>query len=552
MPQCAISDDASTKSVQPKIKKRTESECLYSQTKKGEQINAHQIVIDNLTKLTHDLSLERNDNSMEISNDDLEESEDTQVIRNNVSSNDKNCSETANITPTLARDDDDVEVSNCASAEIFTIHQSPDKLCSETETIIQTNVFNTIITEPNKSLFQSSTNHLQNTPARDEESESDVDFKKSANLKIVNKTKPSDYQYTPELTNKPLTMKIKRTPVASRKTVLESDMEQSIVTNVDCITAENSELRKHLEKEIESSTNKQLPSMTTNDFMQCKSPLDKSIEKSKNLFQSTNNDQNKSIIEYNIPTRLYEDFNKLRLRNEELTKKVEEQQYLLSLANSEIEKKKYEIEVLKNSLCNFTNPQKAMMNVEEKNECRGEIEKFSDSRSEKFKQSEDKQSNKRRQSNDLRASGEDKNITARKTKNDPRWTLKYREKQKGLVELVKNSGVYVNEMNLIRILANSYNSRELARRLMVEIFSQRALITCTLSGAKRRSGVPKPGLDKEAMHILLRLVQKRACEKNWATLQTAEQLEKHKKCVMVAMRNKIAMMRKKTCKTQEI
>lgn len=539
-----FSNDASTNSVNSKLKKRTES-FDYSQTKESEQRNANKIITNHLTELTHDLSLAQDDISKEISDDDMEEIICSPDIRKEVSSYNNNCSETE---PTFARDDY-VEISNCADLEITTKIQSLDKQCSQTEDNLQTNVSNIITTESNQNIFQSSiNNHVQssstgyfnqNTPAQDDESESDDDFEKNANSKKISGDKSSDYHYTREMTNKPLKMKIKRTPVASTKTVVDSG-----VSNVG-ITVE---LRENLGEEI----NKQPQSTSTTDSIQSESPLNKSIKKSNNQIQCTKNDQNTSIfIEHNIPPRFYEDFCKLLSLTEELTKQVEKHQNLLSRATSEIEKNKYEIGELKNSLRNFTNPQKVDMDVEENNEDRREIGRLNDSGSEKFKQNEDKHIYKRRKStmhgeneNNIASNTSSKQVILPTEQNQNRWTLRYREKKPGLVELVHNSRIYVSERNLTRILSQSENSNELARGLLLAIFSHRALTTCNPFGEKRGSGGSKNVLDKKAMDILFSVVKTHALVKKWEPFNT--------RGVKICLRNNVANMRRKFHRDQQL
>ncbi|KAI8434760.1 hypothetical protein MSG28_003280 [Choristoneura fumiferana] len=105
-------------------------------------------------------------------------------------------------------------------------------------------------------------------------------------------------------------------------------------------------------------------------------------------------------------------------------------------------------------------------------------------------------------------------------KNNSRWTLKHLQKKKGLVELLPNSGVYVDAIRLSNCKRISKDSKMLARMLLVEVFSANALRTCSLTGKRAYAFHTdetdiRPGLDEHAKNVLLNFVEEFANEKNW-------------------------------------
>lgn len=104
--------------------------------------------------------------------------------------------------------------------------------------------------------------------------------------------------------------------------------------------------------------------------------------------------------------------------------------------------------------------------------------------------------------------------------NDTRWSVKHRSKGLGIIEIKKNSNVYVNErqLNACKMIAKSSNA--LATKLLVEIFSYNALIVCSLTGGKATSydvedNKVRPGLDKNALETLLEYVEQHTKEVKW-------------------------------------
>ncbi|CAG9786677.1 unnamed protein product [Diatraea saccharalis] len=126
--------------------------------------------------------------------------------------------------------------------------------------------------------------------------------------------------------------------------------------------------------------------------------------------------------------------------------------------------------------------------------------------------------------------------------NDSQWSLKHRKKTKDLVELIPQSGVYVNAIKLKHCLRMSKDSKTLARMLLVEVFSESALSVCSLTGKKANvfdlEGTSiRPGLDEHARTVLLNYVEQYAFENNWVKLDIHT--------ISNSLRNKMQEMRAK-------
>lgn len=126
--------------------------------------------------------------------------------------------------------------------------------------------------------------------------------------------------------------------------------------------------------------------------------------------------------------------------------------------------------------------------------------------------------------------------------NNSRWTLKHQKKKKGLVELLPHSRVYVDAIKLGNCKRMSKESKTLARSLLLEIFSKKALSICSLTGKKANAfdldGTSvRPGLDEHARTVLLNYVEKHAIEKNWVKFDTV--------LISNTLRNKIQEIRGK-------
>lgn len=126
--------------------------------------------------------------------------------------------------------------------------------------------------------------------------------------------------------------------------------------------------------------------------------------------------------------------------------------------------------------------------------------------------------------------------------NNSRWTLKYRKKKKGLVELLPNSRIYIDAIKLNNCKRIAKDSKTLARMLLVEIFSKTALSTCSLTGKKANAydtdgTCIRPGLDEHARIVLLTYVEQYAIEQKWVKLET--------QLILGTLRNKLQEMRTK-------
>ncbi|XP_045490602.1 uncharacterized protein LOC111002644 isoform X3 [Pieris rapae] len=131
---------------------------------------------------------------------------------------------------------------------------------------------------------------------------------------------------------------------------------------------------------------------------------------------------------------------------------------------------------------------------------------------------------------------------------DTRWTLKYRENDPklNLVELVPRSNVFVNSLKLAHCKLTAKESKELARMLFVEVFSQSALSVCSLTGVKANafdiSGTHvRPGLDENARMTILTFVKDHSVKKHWATFDSQS--------IINSLRSKLQDIRAKHGKT---
>ncbi|KAG8040275.1 hypothetical protein G9C98_000846 [Cotesia typhae] len=126
--------------------------------------------------------------------------------------------------------------------------------------------------------------------------------------------------------------------------------------------------------------------------------------------------------------------------------------------------------------------------------------------------------------------------------NNSRWTLKHRKKEKGVVELIPNSRVYIDAIQLSNIKITSKDSKILARSLLLGIFTENALSICSLTGKKANAfnleGTSvRPGLDEHARTVLLEYVKKHAAEQNWVEFDS--------QLILNTIRNKMQEMRGK-------
>ncbi|XP_057331809.1 protein PFC0760c-like [Microplitis mediator] len=125
-------------------------------------------------------------------------------------------------------------------------------------------------------------------------------------------------------------------------------------------------------------------------------------------------------------------------------------------------------------------------------------------------------------------------------KNDSKWTLRYHEYAPGLVELIEHTGVYINAVKLVNCKRLAKNSKTLARLLLVEIFTESALYTCSLTGVRAKAfdidGTHvRPGLDENARTVLLTYVEQYAQASKWP--KTANQ------SILNSIRNKMQEIR---------
>lgn len=75
-----------------------------------------------------------------------------------------------------------------------------------------------------------------------------------------------------------------------------------------------------------------------------------------------------------------------------------------------------------------------------------------------------------------------------------------------IIELVKNSGVFINKLNLKRILSRAQSQNVLARGIMCELFTPEALRKSSLDGkASDTEDKKRPRLPTIAVEVMLRM-----------------------------------------------
>ncbi|XP_061727443.1 uncharacterized protein LOC133532689 [Cydia pomonella] len=126
--------------------------------------------------------------------------------------------------------------------------------------------------------------------------------------------------------------------------------------------------------------------------------------------------------------------------------------------------------------------------------------------------------------------------------NDSRWTLKHRKNGPGLIELIPQSRIYVNEKRFKKVIESSNDCRALARLLLTEVFSKNALSVCSMTGGQARAFKPlendvRPGLDKHARLVLLAFIEEYGNKRKWNTADTMG--------IISSIRTKIQEMRAK-------
>ncbi|CAH2059146.1 unnamed protein product, partial [Iphiclides podalirius] len=94
--------------------------------------------------------------------------------------------------------------------------------------------------------------------------------------------------------------------------------------------------------------------------------------------------------------------------------------------------------------------------------------------------------------------------------NDPTWTHLHRTLTSNLIELMPNTGVYVDRNNLVHCEKLANSSKTLVRLLLPEVFKDVALRTCSVKGNRN-----VPGLDSKATEALLKYVKRHADSHNW-------------------------------------
>lgn len=115
-----------------------------------------------------------------------------------------------------------------------------------------------------------------------------------------------------------------------------------------------------------------------------------------------------------------------------------------------------------------------------------------------------------------------------------RWTLKHQKYAPGLVELMYNTGVYIEEARLRQHLRVSRKCTQLARLLTKDIFTEAALTKCQYIGSKK--GNQRLQLDINATTAIVEFVLKQESTMDWRRTTN--------KSVRAAMRYQLELAKK--------
>ncbi|XP_039757045.1 uncharacterized protein LOC120631495 isoform X1 [Pararge aegeria] len=425
--------------------------------------------------------------------------------------------------------------------------------------------------EPRQSSYQPET-HSPSMMEHSAKSSND-DFEKSVNCRKIKEN--NAYHYTPELTNKPLMLKIIRKPMMpsiTKPPAIDSNInilkQQSCTTENELGSLKNSskELSKYLTQTVHDlSTFAKHNDQNTLQYVRSSDKSDCGIEKEANSGdhgqekESVENGSSGFTREPTLNAILSSELVKLHSRLDELFRRYDENRCDNIKINSGMEvlaKKVAELEQLYTESSTASSVEIENMEEEVIETIEDEIEKNKRARyKENIRKKVKNQAKRRRNGSDGFEDIPKKKSSCRfilpqnYDRDDSRWTLKYREMDDDLIELIENTGIYVNESILCAGKRLSKDSKEYAIMLLLEIFSVSALSTCTLTGAKASSCRTedyevRPGLDKKARFVLLASVERHAREKRWARLHTRREIMKHRKDIMTTLRNKMTRMRK--------
>lgn len=131
--------------------------------------------------------------------------------------------------------------------------------------------------------------------------------------------------------------------------------------------------------------------------------------------------------------------------------------------------------------------------------------------------------------------------------NDTRWTLKHREPSEDLIEIMTDSEVYVEKRELNACLTIAQNAMQLTRYLLLAIFNESALKTCSITGCKafgHKIKKTRPALDKVAKDAMLHFIETYGDRMGWPRVP--------KVSLNACIRNKLTDIRKKYSKRVKI
>lgn len=115
---------------------------------------------------------------------------------------------------------------------------------------------------------------------------------------------------------------------------------------------------------------------------------------------------------------------------------------------------------------------------------------------------------------------------------DTKWTLRYPKPGPETIELLPNTSVYVSIEGLQMCQSRCFKTSHLARGLLEEVFTDKALKTCSLTGRGQRNH--KLGLDSKARETLIEYVSLCSSKMGW---QKAD-----RKTIKICITNRLARL----------
>ncbi|XP_023943742.1 uncharacterized protein LOC112049911 [Bicyclus anynana] len=378
------------------------------------------------------------------------------------------------------------------------------------------------------------------------EDSSDDDFEERVKFKkIIRNTYANDYNYRPELTNKPLKLKIFRKPNETEKNLqrtarsVNKVMLKSKSTSGDNFDKAFKELRNLLTNQTHDSSKQIVKEDDLNMHIQDNSHNNTHFDSIK---RSAVNREEIKLTSCNDPP---ENTRESLSSNEFIN--VNQKQPHINVEHSQIVS-----EILSDVTPSI---EIITMDVNKKNA--GKIEKGIKKAAGK-KKTADKIKIPHRKRNKSKS---DKNICSNQNVEqnetsvsytspidyrtyDSSWTFKYTENNGNLVELEEGTGVYVDGSILDTNKTFSKDINQYALMLLLEVFTMEALIKCSWTADPWKSNYTV-WLDKKGTNTLLNAVENHAREKGWAQLNTFYEIESFKEDITKFLWRKMLSFRKK-------